>query len=142
MIEQRFVIDTNVLSELARPAPDARVVEWFRGLVAPSTSSISIYELSRGIERMPRGKRRTFLEGWLAELLRVLVVLPVDANVALAAARIESAAQRTGRSIEVRDLLVVATAQAHGLPLSTRNVDHTRGLGIVVYDPFRDLRTL
>lgn len=142
MIDQRFIIDTNVLSELAKPTPDDQVIDWFRHLQVPTTSAVVCYELARGVERLSRGKRRTFLESWLAELLLATEVLPVDEATALAAARIESAAQRSGRTIEVRDLLVVATAQAHDCAVATRNVDHMRGLGVVIYDPFTDLRTM
>jgi predicted nucleic acid-binding protein len=139
---ERFVIDSNVLSELARPASDPRVVDWFRQLERPATSAIVVYELSRGIERLARGKRRTFLESWFAELMAVMETLPVDQATALAAARIEVAAHRSGKSVEVRDLLIVATAQAHGCTVATRNLDHQRGLGVVLYDPFNDLRTM
>lgn len=142
MANERYLIDTNVVSELAKPAPASQVVDWLRGLSAPATSAVVCYELARGIERMTRGKRRTFLEAWFAELLRAVETLPVDEPTALAAARIESAATRKGRSLEVRDLLIAATAQVHGCAVATRNVSHFTGLGVIVYDPFTDHRTL
>jgi predicted nucleic acid-binding protein len=135
-------MDTNILSELARPSPNVQVVDWVRGLESPATSAMVCYELSRGIERLARGKRRTFLESWLAEILLATEVLPIDEATALAAARMEAAARHVGRAIEIRDLLVVATAQAHGCAVATRNVDHMRGYGVVIYDPFTDLRTM
>lgn len=141
-MNERFLVDTNTLSELARAEPDAQVMSWFQTLERPATSAIVHYELARGIERMTRGRRRTFLESWFAELALALEILPVDAPVALAAARVEAAALRSGRPIEVRDLLIVATAQVNDCLLATRNVEHLRGHGVVVYDPFSDVRTL
>ncbi|GMU59655.1 MAG: ribonuclease VapC [Myxococcaceae bacterium] len=141
-MSDRFLIDTNVLSELARPSPDPRVVDWFRAVTDPATSAVVVYELARGVERLARSKRRSFLEAWLAELLAAVEVLPLGESSALTAARAEAQAHRTGRPVEVRDLLIAATAQTHGRVLATRNLHHLRGLGVVVYDPFSDQRTL
>ena len=142
MSEARYLIDTNVLSELARPAPEPHLVDWLSTLVRPATSALVCYELARGIERLAADKRKRFLESWLAELLRALETIPLDERSALAAARIERAAHQAGRSVEVRDLLIVATTQVEGCQLATRNVDDMRGLGVMVYDPFSDTRTM
>ena len=142
MTAPRFLVDTNVLSELARPVPERRVVDWFATLVGPATSAVVCYELARGIELLGVGKRKRFLESWFAELLGVLEVVPVEQTTALAAARIEASAGRVGRSVEIRDLLIVATAQVVGCQLATRNLDDMRGFGVIAYDPFTDTRTL
>ena len=47
-----------------------------------------------------------------------------------------------GRSVDTRDLLIVASAQVEGCQLATRNLDDMRGLGVIAYDPFTDTRTL
>jgi toxin FitB len=140
--KSRFLIDTNVLSELAKVAPNEQVINWFRSLVDPTTSAVCCYEIARGIELLSRSKRRTFLESWFSELLNVLTVLPMDESSALAAARIESSARRSGKTLEIRDLFILATAQAHGCAVATRNVDDFRGLGHPVFDPFSDVHTL
>jgi toxin FitB len=140
--EHHFLLDTNVLSELAKPVPQPRVIDWYTTLTRPATSAVVCYELARGIERLKASKRRGFLEAWLAELLEVVEVIALEKNTALAAARMEASALRSGRTVEVRDLLIAATAQVHGFQLATRNVDDLRGLGVVIYDPFTDTRTV
>lgn len=137
-----FVFDTNVLSELSRPAPDARVVSWVQTVERPYTSAIVWFELSRGIQRLAAGKRRRYLEGWLAELMAHVETVPVDALTSLTAARMEALARRSGRTVDVRDLLIAATAERIGAAVASRNTDDLKGLGVVVYDPFTDRRTL
>ncbi len=141
-MSNRYLIDTNVLSELARASPDGRVVSWFQTLEEPTTSAICVYELSSGIERLAAGKRRAFLEAWLAELLTRLVTLPFDQSSAMSAARAENASRRRGRPVETRDLFVASCALRNSLIIATRNVNHFSGLGAIVYDPFTDTRTL
>jgi hypothetical protein len=55
---------------------------------------------------------------------------------------LETEARRQGRPIELRDLLILAIAKAQDLGVATRNVDHFRGFGIPVYDPFNDVQIL
>lgn len=138
---ERFLLDTNVLSELARPEPDPAVLDWLRRLPSPATSSVCVFELSRGIELLSRGRRRAFLEAWLAELLATLEVIDFDEASALHAARIEVAARREGRAVETRDLFVVATALRHDRTIASRNVAHLSGLGCTLVDPFTGSRT-
>ena len=52
------------------------------------------------------------------------------------AARLEARLRRSGHAIELRDLLIAATALEHGLSLVTRNVTHFRGTGLTVSNPF------
>lgn len=139
----RYLLDTNVLSETARPKPDANVVRWLQQLVTLQVPAIGLYELASGIQRLPAGKKREFLEDWLAELLASdCDVLPFDRSAALHCAALESESRRRGRPIELRDLLILAIAKSQDLSVATRNVDHFRGFGVPVYDPFNDLQVL
>jgi len=135
----RYLLDTNVISETARQNPNANVIEWIRHLPALVLPAIAIYELSAGVKRAPAGKRRRFLEEWLADLLGAECdILPLDRDAALASAEIEIEARRQKRTVEHRDLLILGTAKAHSLGVATRNVAHLRGLGVPIYDPFED----
>lgn len=134
-----FLLDTNVISETARPQPSMRVLEWIGRLPSLHLPSVAVYELAAGIKRLPAGKRRRFLEQWFADLLGSdCSVLPLDRDGALASAEIEVDARRHGRAVESRDLLILGTAKAHSLGVATRNVAHFRGLGVPIYDPFED----
>jgi toxin FitB len=132
-----YVVDTDVISETTKPLPSRSVAAWLADQPAVLLSAITVYELARGIERVNAGKKRQFLDAWFARLLDAPVkVLPFGVEAALAAAQLEADARRRGRSIDTRDLFILASAKARGAPLATRNVAHFRGQGIEVYDPF------
>lgn len=138
-----YLIDTNVISETAKPNPDANVVRWLGQRAPLVLPAIGIYEIASGIQRLATGKRREFLEAWLAELLGSdCHVLPFDGSAALSCAALESEARRSGRAFELRDLLILAIARSRDLGIATRNVAHFRGFGVPVYDPFSDLHVL
>jgi predicted nucleic acid-binding protein len=85
-----FFLDTNVLSEFARPDnnPDQRVKQWLEAADPDSlyASVLTFGEIRRGIEKLPPSKRRTHLETWLAKDLhewfenRLLVIDEAIAN--------------------------------------------------------------
>lgn len=134
-----YLVDTNVISETARPRPDESVVRWLSEQVEIALSAVTLYELAAGIQRLQRGRKRNYLESWLARLVdQTTEVLPFDADAALVAARFEAEGRRIGRAVETRDLFILATAHVRGLKIATRNLAHFRGFGIVIYDPFSD----
>lgn len=119
-----YLVDTNVISELARRDPAASVAAWFEevGEDALYISVLSLGELRRGIEKLPAGKRRESLRRWLERDLPAWFgdrLLPIDAAVADRWGRLQQAARRTFPSI---DSLIAATALHHQLRLVTRNL--------------------
>lgn len=136
-----YLLDTNVLSELVRPAPDARVVEWTRAQTALdlSLSVLTLGELEKGIRTMAEGGRRERLIGWArTQLPRQFLgrMLPVDDRVALAWGELAAAGQLSGRPLPVIDGLLLATSRVYALTLVTRNVADCAGRGIPVLDPW------
>lgn len=139
----RYLLDTNVISETTRPKPDLQVLRWIARLPYLTLPAIAVCELAAGIQRLPAGKKRGFLEDWLAELLAAdCEVLPFDRDAALRCAVLEAEARRRGRTIEQRDLLILAIARSQDLTVATRNVSHFRGFGVPVYDPFDDIQVI
>ena len=133
----RFLLDTNVISESARPAPDPKVIAFLEAAGDACLSAVSLFEICRGIERLAAGRRRSFLEAWFEELQTgAFEILSLAKETALIAARLEVKLGRTGNSIEVRDLFIAASASEHGLTLVTRNEAHFEGLGLKVVNPF------
>lgn len=133
----RYLLDTDVASELARAAPSPRVLSFVADLDEVLLSSVGLFELARGIERLAPGKKRRTLERWLEQWIALPVtVVSLDARAARIAASMETNARRTGRAVDVRDVFVLATARAHGLTVATRNVTHFAGHGVPVHDPF------
>ena len=135
-----YLLDTNVLSELRRKAPNAGVVDWFAQRPASTLylSVLTLGELRKGIEGMADVKRRTVLFDWLEAELPIFFtgrVLSVDAQVADRWGRLVAAANRPVPAI---DSLLAATAAHHGLSLVARNVRDFADLGLEVINPWTD----
>jgi predicted nucleic acid-binding protein len=136
-----IVLDTNVVSELMRPKPEARVAGWLNKLSRQEVwiTAISIFELRFGIELHAKGQRRSHLEDSLARILEVGFhdrILNFDEQAANAAALISAKQRITGRSKEVRDTFIAGIVSAHRAGLATRNVRHFQDLDIRVIDPW------
>ncbi|ESX82723.1 type II toxin-antitoxin system VapC family toxin [Mesorhizobium sp. LSHC412B00] len=137
----RLLLDTNVLSEVTRPAPVARVLGWLDELDEDRSfiSVVSIAEIRRGVSPMDEGRKREALAEWLARDLPQRFeqrVLPVDDAVALAWGDLMGFGKRPGRGLSSMDGLIAATAIAHELTLATRNSKDFEGLGIELLDPW------
>lgn len=131
-----WLLDANVLSELARPEPDPHVLAFIAGLERVITSSIVVFELERGVARLPKGRRKAGLTTWLATTLERVEVVAFDANAARSAARIEVEAEQRGLRIEIRDALILGAASSSDLGVATRNLAHLAGRGVTTIDPF------
>ena len=137
----KFLIDTMVVSEPARPSPDASVISWLNAQV-PLDLAVSVLtfgEIARGVERMTDGRRKEDLKKWLDSVLRAHFgdrVLPVDEEVALAWGVLTAGSERRGRTLPVVDGLLLATAKVHGLTVVTRNEHDFDGHGVPVYNPY------
>ncbi len=133
-----YLIDTNVLSELRRKAPDVQVLRWFQRRPAGTLylSVLTLGEIRKGVEAVADTARRLVLMDWLEIELPAFFagrVLPVDDAVA---ARWGHLTAHAGRPLPAIDSLLVATAAQHGLSLVTRNVRDTEGLGTPVINPW------
>jgi predicted nucleic acid-binding protein len=137
----RLLLDTNVLSEVTKPRPNAGVLQWLDGLDEDRTfiSVVSIAEIRRGIALMDSGRKRDALAEWLARDLPQRFegrVIPVDDAVALAWGDMMGLAKRSGRGLSSMDGLIAATAIAHDLTLATRNSKDFESFGIELLDPW------
>ena len=126
-----ILLDTNVISELMKPAPDAKVDAW---LAAQSPA-----DLRDGIEILPLGQRRqqfkTALDGLLAQDFAGRI-LTFDSAAAIAYAAIAADRRQAGRPISQMDAQIAAIARSVGATLATRNVTDFQGCGILVVDPW------
>jgi predicted nucleic acid-binding protein len=136
----RFLLDTNVLSEPVSARPDARVTAWMEEQPAEEVviSAASFAEIWKGIVALGHGRRRAFLTRWVASLPDQFAgrVLSVDVAISSEWGRLMAEAKQKGRSIDVVDLLLVATALVLGLTIVTRNVRHCAGWGAPVINPW------
>lgn len=137
----QFLLDTNVLSEAARPEPDLGVARWLeeRSALDLCISVLTLGEIRKGILPLADGSRRERLNHWLrADLTRQFTdrILPVDEAVSLAWGRLAAEGRRSGRRLPVIDGLLLATAGVHGLTLVTRNERDCSERGIGVLNPW------
>ena len=134
----RYLLDTNVVSELRRPRADDAVREWIgaQPVATLAISVITVMELEIGVRRVERRDpgQGEVLRQWLEQ--RVLSafrdrILPIDMEVA----RRASALHVPDPGPE-RDTLIAATAFVHGLTLATRNVTDFAPTGVPLVDPW------
>lgn len=138
-----IILDTNVISELMRPAPSRSVVKWIatRPAVSLFTTTITQAELLYGIALLPNGRRRSSLEdaaGIMFEEDFADRVLPFDTPSARAFAEIASQRRRAGEPIAQLDAQIAAIARSRNGALATRNVSDFEGCGIALHNPWLD----
>ena len=136
-----IILDTNVLSALMRPAPEASVVAWLDHQPAESVwiTSITLFEARLGLALLPKGRRRQMLEAAFDTLLKEDLenrVLDFDSAAATEAASLAAERQRAGRPVDMRDTQIAGIALARRATLATRNVRHFRDLKVPVVDPW------
>ncbi len=133
-----YLIDTNVLSELRRRAPNAGVVDWFahRPATALFLSVLTVGEIRKGIDMLAAGERKLKLLDWLeVELPSFFAgrIIAVDLSVADRWGRLLAEANRPLPAI---DSLLAATALTHGLKLVTHNARDFVFPGLDVINPW------
>ncbi len=138
-----YLLDTNVVSEWARPQPNPGVVRWLADVDEDRVyiSVLTFGELRRGVDRLTPGRRRHRLDTWLSEELAdrfVDRVLPVDHDVADVWGRLLAHSESAGRPVGAVDGLIAATAEHHGLEVVTRNVRDFESTGVRLLNPWSD----
>jgi len=136
-----IILDTNVLSELMRVAPDPAVTNWLDEQPPESIwlTSITVFESRFGLALLPSGKRRRTLEETFERLLAedlAYRVLAFDAEAAAQAALLAATRQRAGRTVDVRDTQIAGIAIARRATLATRNLKHFDDLPTPVLSPW------
>ncbi|WP_154795168.1 type II toxin-antitoxin system VapC family toxin [Occultella kanbiaonis] len=136
-----IVLDTNVISELTRSAPDRAVVGWLDGL-DPSQAyltAVTTAELLDGVERMPAGRRRTAIAGAVADLIGLDFagrILPFDVAASDRYAVVLAARRSIGRPIGMADAMIAAISLEAGATLATRNVRDFEGVSLPLVNPW------
>jgi predicted nucleic acid-binding protein len=133
---QRFLLDTNVVSELRKPRPHGGVVAWLQTLEDAQlfVSAVTLGEIQAGIEltrEQDPGKAQE-IEAWLTLVAGAYNVLPMDAAAFTAWAKLMHRKSDTF----FEDAMLAATAKVHGLTVASRNVADFKALGFEVFNPF------
>jgi predicted nucleic acid-binding protein len=137
----KTLLDTCVISELVSKQPNPKVVEFVDTLDPEDVflSVITIGEIVKGIEKLPKSRRKTDLHSWLKDDLLVrfegnIVALDTDILIDWGAltARLESA----GRTMPAIDSLIAATALAKKMTLVSRNINDFEGTDVEIVNPW------
>ena len=133
---QRYLLDTNMVSELRKPRPHGGVVAWLESLDDDQlyVSAVTLGEIQAGIEmtREQDPQKAQTIEAWLALVAGAYNVLPMDAAAFTTWARLMHRKSDTF----YEDAMIAATAKVHGLTVATRNVADFQALGFEVFNPF------
>lgn len=135
-----IVVDTNVVSELMKAEPSAVVRAWLVGRDRDELriTAITVAEILYGIERLPKGRRRTALRGTAVEVFSRFAddILAFDAAAAAVYAEIVDRRDRKGAPISAYDAQIAAICRAQGASLATRNVKDFTDVGVDLIDPW------
>lgn len=138
-----ILLATNVLSELARAAPDPAVLAWAEtvAITRLCTTAVTEAELRFGVALLPIGRRRAGLTQAVEEVLRRVVqerVLPFDRAASRIYADLAADRRRRGRPVGPADVQIQAIARAHAVQsIATRNVADFAECGVPVIDPWQ-----
>jgi predicted nucleic acid-binding protein len=138
----RYLLDTNILSNVTKPAPSQALTDWLADQIDTDLfiSTLSLAEIHRGILEKPAGKKRRELEEWFrgAEGPQQLFrgrILGFEERAALVWGRLMAEGTRAGRPRSALDMQIAAIAQVNDCLLVTDNEKHFAG--IKIFNPLR-----
>lgn len=135
-----IVLDTNVMSELARATPSQAVVDWMRDVPSQSVAvtTITVAEVEYGLARLPAGARKVSLSSTIDRLWSRYLpsVLPFDEDAARIYGTLRAHREHRGVPISQSDAQIAAIALSRTAALATRNVKDFVDLGLTVINPW------
>ena len=134
-----YLLDTNVISELAKSPPDTRVVTFLQTMADLWVPTIALYEIEYGLQLLPHGRRRNSIANVMSEFLEEYSerTLSLDREAAEHAGVLRAQAHLSGRRLRIADALIAGIAAANNLSLATRNVADFDYLPIEVTNPWQ-----
>ncbi|MCJ8502427.1 type II toxin-antitoxin system VapC family toxin [Desulfatitalea alkaliphila] len=136
-----YLLDTCLISELAKSEPNQKVVDWV--LSENEThfyvSVLTFGEIHKGIEKLPRSKRKETLRVWIEDELKTRFqnrIIGIDMDVSLLWGKIQCLAEKKGKPMLAIDALIAATGIAHDLTVVTRNGTDIAQSGVKLLNPW------
>ncbi len=137
----KYLLDTCVVSELARKRPNKTVVAWVRSCHEETffLSVLTLGEIQKGITKFSDSKKKKALQLWIDKELRGRFsgrILDVTMDVARKWGEIQGKAERQGKIMPAMDSLIAATGLTHGLVVVTRNFSDMKTSGVSLFNPW------
>jgi hypothetical protein len=134
----RYLLDTNILSNATKPAPSPALSAWMAEQEDHNLfiSSMTVAEIRRGILMKPAGRKRQELQAWFSgpvgpPALFAGRVLAFDEKAGLIWARLMTEGAAAGRPRDALDMIIAATAEANGCVVVTGNQRDFAGIEYV-----------
>lgn len=136
-----IILDTNVISEAMRNAPNPSVAGWLnaQALSELATTTVNVAEIKLGFALLPESRRRSELEARFDRLLTRTIesrILSFDALAADVFSELAAARQRAGRRLTGFDGLIAAIAASRGVSLATRDIGDFSDCGVPLINPW------
>jgi predicted nucleic acid-binding protein len=136
-----ILIDTNIISEMMKPAPEPKVITWIdqQDVMHLFISTVTIAELAYGINVLPEGNRRNFLEKAFNGVVREAFeyrIFTFDEVAAHQYGALMSKRKIIGRPMSMADGQIAAIARAHNCTVATRNINDFADSGVDLINPF------
>jgi len=122
-----YLLDTCLISELAKSEPDKNVVNWVLRENETNfyVSVLTFGEIHKDIEKLPASKKRKELQFWVENELKNRFqnrVIGIDMHISIVWGKIQCIAEKNGKPMPAVDALIAATGIVHNLTVVTRNV--------------------
>lgn len=136
-----YLLDTCLISELAKPKPDEKVVNWVLSQNETNfyVSVLTFGELHKGVEKLPESKKKKELRIWIEDELKNRFqnrVIGIDMRVLILWGRIQCLAEKKGNPMPAIDSLIAATGIAYNLTIVTRNIVDMEQSGVKLLNPW------
>jgi hypothetical protein len=136
-----IILDTNIVSELMRPAPERMVLQWFSSQAAEDlhVTAVTTAEILYGIELISSSRRRDVVRAAAEKMFGDVFadrILSFEDRAARAFSQIASSRRRQAKSMSGVDAQIAAIARVHGATLATRNTYVFEGCGVKLVNPW------
>jgi toxin FitB len=139
----RYLLDTNIISDVIKPEPSKSLLAWMGTQRDDELfiATLTVAEIRRGILEKPRGKRRNALDAWFAgpegpQALFAGRILPFDEQAALLWARLMAEGKAAGRPRNALDMIIASVAGANDCIVVTAN--ERDFMGLTILNPLRN----
>jgi len=136
-----ILLDTNIISEMMKAAPSVQVLKWMnqQKSVQLAISTITIAEIEYGINVLPDGKRRRYLEKAFSQTVNESFkhrIFSFDESAAVLYGKWMGKRKNSGRPASLLDGQIAAVALANKMTLATRNIRDFENSGLKLVNPF------